>query len=129
MRSLLRLRRIERVLRERPPYDPRQSLEPAERELADRVLERLASEPPLAVNPLAAAWFEAVIRPRLRSWLRYEERHRTWAAGAKKAFVDARQRRTWRRLGHFPVDSPVFSGNVRAFIVRLLGEEEAPEGA
>ena len=125
MRFLQRLRRIARVLETEPPYDPRRNLAPEAVSLAEKVLAEMAEEEP---KPLAAeveAWFEAEIRPRLLSWLVYEARQRDWAAGAKAAFRSREYVRTQTRMGNFPVDSPVFSGRVREFVLRLLGVEPA----
>ena len=125
MRFLQRLRRIARVLETQPPYDPRRNLAPEAVSRAGQVLAEMAEEEP---KPLAAevqAWFEAEIRPRLLSWLVYEARQRDWAEGAKAAFRSREYVRTQARMGNFPVDSPVFSGKVRDFVLRLLGVEPA----
>ena len=129
MRFLQRLRRIARVLDTQPPYDPRKNLDPEALDLANEVLTGMAEE---EGKPLAAelqGWFEKEIRPRLLSWLVYEARQRDWAAGAKAAFRSREYLRTQARLGYFPVDSPVFSGKVRAFVLRLLGVDDAPAEA
>ena len=129
MRFLQRLRRIARVLETQPPWDPRKNLDAEAVGLANQVLEEMAAEEP---KPLAAeveAWFEEEIRPRLLSWLVYEARQRDWADGARAAFRSREYLRTQARLGNFPVDSPVFSGKVRDFVLRLLGVDDAPAEA
>jgi hypothetical protein len=130
MRFLQRLRRIARVLETEPPYDPRQNLAPEALSLANKVLAEMAEEEPKPLPAELDEWFEEEIRPRLLSWLVYEARQRDWAAEAKAAFRSRQYLRTQARLGSFPVDSPVFSGKVREFVLRLLGlDEEAPAAA
>ena len=124
MRFLQRLRRIARVLATEPPYDPRKNLDPEALGLANHVLADMAEEEPKPLPTELQEWFEEEIRPRLLSWLVYEARQRAWAEGAKAAFRAREYLKTQARMGHFPVDSPVFSGKVRAFVLRLLGVDE-----
>ena len=118
-----RLLRVALILRTRPPHDPRQNLYRVERLLASQVLTGLAADPPVGPTPDQAVMFDAIIRPRLRSWLVYERRREAWRereAGRVQA-INLRRLRRSLAGGRPREEPPVFAGKVKEVVLRMLG--------
>jgi hypothetical protein len=103
-------RRLARVLETEPPYDPRRNLDPEAVRLADPVLEEMAEEEPKRWPPSS----------------RHGSRRRS-GRGSSPGSSTRRGSATWRRgEGGVPLAGvPSHAGWVRAFVLRLLGVEEA----
>jgi hypothetical protein len=130
-RLLSRLLRAERALDTLPPRDPRRDLPGEDVEEAEILLEALGAEPPQALHPEEADWFEARVRPLLPRWVAYAVRSARWQE-RERVLYEARSRREVVRrlggsLGAVPGATPAFSaGALRAFErLGLLEEEEA----